>query len=99
MDIKALMVCAAMAAVAAGLVGCFAVMRRMTLAADAFSHVALPGIGLALVFRLNPLIGALVACNSQFGGTRSRRPLLAVCVYDDDRAQFQCYRPLVMLVL
>ena len=48
-------------AVAAGLVGCFAVMRRMTLAADAFSHVALPGIGLALVLKLNPLIGALVA--------------------------------------
>jgi ABC-type Mn2+/Zn2+ transport system permease subunit len=33
----------------------------MTLAADAFSHVALPGIGLALVLRLNPLIGALAA--------------------------------------
>ncbi len=60
MDARALIVCAAMA-VAAGLVGCFAVMRRMTLAADAFSHVALPGIGLALVLRLNPLIGALVA--------------------------------------
>lgn len=60
MDVKALIVCGAMA-IAAGLVGCFAVMRRMTLAADAFSHVALPGIGLALLFRLNPLIGALVA--------------------------------------
>jgi ABC-type Mn2+/Zn2+ transport system permease subunit len=60
MDARALIVCAAMA-VAAGLVGCFAVMRKMTLAADAFSHVALPGIGLALVLRLNPLIGALVA--------------------------------------
>jgi ABC-type Mn2+/Zn2+ transport system permease subunit len=60
MDARALIVCAAMA-VAAGLVGCFAVMRRMTLAADAFSHVALPGIGLALVLRLNPLLGALAA--------------------------------------
>lgn len=48
-------------AIAAGLVGCFAVMRRMTLAADAFSHVALPGIGLALLLKINPLIGALVA--------------------------------------
>ena len=36
-------------AVAAGLVGCFAVMRRMTLAADAISHIALPGIGAALL--------------------------------------------------
>jgi zinc transport system permease protein len=60
MDPRALTVCAAMA-VAAGLVGCFAVMRRMTLAADAFSHVALPGIGLALALRLNPLVGALLA--------------------------------------
>jgi zinc transport system permease protein len=60
MDVSALIVCSAMA-VAAGLVGCFAVMRRMTLAADAFSHVALPGIGLALVLKVNPLIGALLA--------------------------------------
>jgi zinc transport system permease protein len=60
MDGNALIVCSAMA-VAAGLVGCFAVMRRMTLAADAFSHVALPGIGLALALRLNPLAGALAA--------------------------------------
>ena len=60
MDVRGLIVCSAMA-VAAGLVGCFAVMRRMTLAADAFSHVALPGIGLALVLRINPLIGALLA--------------------------------------
>lgn len=45
-------------ATAAGLVGCFAVMRRMTLAADALSHVALPGIGVALALRLHPLFGA-----------------------------------------
>jgi len=45
-------------AIAAGLVGCFAVMRRMTLAADALSHVALPGIGLALAFGVHPLFGA-----------------------------------------
>ena len=47
-------------AVAAGLVGCFAVMRRMTLAADAISHVALPGIGVALLLHVYPIIGALV---------------------------------------
>src|ERR1700730_17019869 len=46
-------------ATAAGLVGCFAVMRRMTLAADAISHVALPGIGIALAMRINPMLGAL----------------------------------------
>lgn len=48
-------------AVAAGLIGSFALMRRMTLAADALSHVALPGIGIALLLRVNPLAGALVA--------------------------------------
>ncbi len=44
-------------AVAAGVVGCFAVMRRMSLAADAMSHVALPGIGVALALRIHPLFG------------------------------------------
>jgi ABC-type Mn2+/Zn2+ transport system permease subunit len=48
-------------AVAAGLVGSFAVMRRMTLASDALSHVALPGIGLAIAFRVNPVLGGLAA--------------------------------------
>jgi ABC-type Mn2+/Zn2+ transport system permease subunit len=45
-------------AIAAGLIGCFAIMRRMALAADAISHVALPGIGIALALRINPLLGA-----------------------------------------
>jgi zinc transport system permease protein len=48
-------------AVAAGLVGCFAVMRRMALASDAMSHVALPGIGLALAFHVHPALGAIAA--------------------------------------
>ena len=47
------------AATAAGLVGCFAVMRRMALAADAISHIALPGIGVALALGIHPLLGAL----------------------------------------
>lgn len=48
-------------AVAAGLVGSFAVMRRMTLASDAISHIALPGIGVALAFRVHPAFGAIAA--------------------------------------
>lgn len=48
-------------ATAAGLVGAFALMRRMTLAADALSHVALPGIGVALLLRVHPLAGAVGA--------------------------------------
>src|SRR5690348_6774951 len=46
---------------AAGLLGCFVVMRRMVLAADALSHVALPGIGIAVMLQIHPLVGALAA--------------------------------------
>jgi hypothetical protein len=45
-------------AIASGLIGCFAVMRRMSLAADPLSHVALPGVGIALALRINPIFGA-----------------------------------------
>jgi ABC-type Mn2+/Zn2+ transport system permease subunit len=55
----AVLLSVAMAA-AAGLVGCFAVMRRLALAGDAFAHVALPGIGVALLVGASPLLGALV---------------------------------------
>ncbi len=55
-----LLLSAAMAT-AAGLVGCFAVMRRMSLASDALSHVALPGIGIALALHFHPVVGALAA--------------------------------------
>jgi len=48
---------AAFTAIASGLVGSFALMRRMTLAGDALSHVALPGIGLALMYSYNPILG------------------------------------------
>ncbi len=46
-------------AAAAGLVGCFAVMRKMALASDALSHVALPGIGIAVAFHVHPVVGAV----------------------------------------
>ena len=49
------------ASVAAGLMGCFAVMRRMSLAADPLSHVALPGIGIALALHGQPIFGAVAA--------------------------------------
>ncbi|HEY3886914.1 MAG TPA: metal ABC transporter permease [Vicinamibacterales bacterium] len=48
----------AVVAVAAGLVGCFAVMRRMSLAGDALSHVALPGMGAAMALHIDPVLGA-----------------------------------------
>lgn len=45
-------------AVAAGLIGCFAIMRKMALAGDALSHVALPGIGVAIALHIHPIFGA-----------------------------------------
>jgi ABC-type Mn2+/Zn2+ transport system permease subunit len=48
-------------AVAAGLVGSFALMRRMLLAGDVISHIALPGLGLAFLLHFNPLLGGGVA--------------------------------------
>ncbi len=53
-------------AVAAGLVGSFALMKRMLLAGDVISHLALPGLGLAFTVGWNPLLGG--AC-SLFAGT------------------------------
>jgi ABC-type Mn2+/Zn2+ transport system permease subunit len=47
--------------VAAGLIGSFAVMRKMSLAADPLSHVALPGIGVALALHREPIFGAVAA--------------------------------------
>jgi ABC-type Mn2+/Zn2+ transport system permease subunit len=48
-------------AAVSGLVGSFALMKRMTLAGDVISHVALPGLGFAFLFGLEPLLGAAVA--------------------------------------
>lgn len=60
MTTESLLLSVAMA-VAAGLVGSFAVMRRMSLAADPLSHVALPGIGIALALHIHPIFGAVIA--------------------------------------
>jgi len=57
-DLASLALSVSMAA-AAGLIGSFAIMRRMVLAADPMSHVALPGIGVALLLHRSPLLGAL----------------------------------------
>ncbi len=45
---------------AAGYLGSIMVLRRLALAGDVLSHVALPGIGLALLFNLNPFLLAFV---------------------------------------
>lgn len=44
---------------AASLLGVFAILKRMSLVGDALTHVALPGIALAIFFKIDPFIGAL----------------------------------------
>ncbi|KKQ91771.1 MAG: ABC-3 protein [Microgenomates group bacterium GW2011_GWC1_39_7b] len=44
-----------------GYLGSFMVLKRMSLVGDALSHVALPGIAIAITLGINPLLGALVA--------------------------------------
>lgn len=44
----------------AGYLGSFMVLRKMALVGDAMSHVALPGIGLALLWNFNPFLGGFL---------------------------------------
>lgn len=47
--------------VGAGYLGSFMVLRRMSLVGDALSHVALPGIAIALLIGINPFLGGFFA--------------------------------------
>jgi len=51
----------ALAGAASGYLGSYMVLKRMSLVGDALSHVALPGMAIALTLSINPMIGALVA--------------------------------------
>lgn len=46
---------------ASAYLGSIMVLKRMALVGDALSHVALPGIGIALTYNLNPFLGAFTA--------------------------------------
>lgn len=46
---------------ASGYLGSFMVLKRMSLVGDALSHVALPGMAIAITFGINPMLGALLA--------------------------------------
>lgn len=45
----------------AGYLGSFMILKRMSLVGDVISHVALPGIAIALIFNINPFLGAFAA--------------------------------------
>ena len=51
----------ALVGASSGFLGSFMVLRRMSLVGDALSHVALPGMAIAITFGINPMFGALVA--------------------------------------
>jgi zinc transport system permease protein len=46
--------------IASGSVGPFILLRRMALVGDALSHVALPGIALALLYGIDPFYGVVI---------------------------------------
>jgi len=48
-------------AAAAGYLGSFMVVKRMSLVGDALTHVALPGMAVALTFGFSPILGAFAA--------------------------------------
>lgn len=45
---------------AAGYIGSFMVLRRMALVGDVLTHVALPGMALAMLWKINPFWGGLI---------------------------------------
>lgn len=48
-------------AIAASLLGVFIILRRLALVSDVLSHVALPGVALAIIAGIDPFIGAFLA--------------------------------------
>ena len=56
-----LLLIGALVGASSGFLGSFMVLKRMSLVGDALSHVALPGIAIALAFGVNPMLGALIA--------------------------------------
>lgn len=55
----AVLIAGSFIAAAGGVLGAFALLRRMALVGDAMAHIALPGIAIALLWNANPFLGAL----------------------------------------
>ena len=56
-----LLILGSLVGASSGYLGSFMVLKRMSLVGDALSHVALPGIAIALTFGINPMLGAILA--------------------------------------
>lgn len=55
-----LLIVGSIVSAAAGYLGSFMVLKRMSLVGDALSHVALPGMAIALMLHISPTLGAFV---------------------------------------
>lgn len=55
-----IIIASASTAAAASLLGTFVILQRLALAADVFSHIALPGLALAFAFHINPFLGGFL---------------------------------------
>jgi ABC-type Mn2+/Zn2+ transport system permease subunit len=60
-NLFSLLLIGALVGASSGYLGSFMVLKRMSLVGDALSHVALPGIAIALTFSINPMLGAFLA--------------------------------------
>ena len=60
-EIFLLLITGALVGGVSGYLGSFMVLKRMSLVGDALSHVALPGMAIALILNINPMLGAFVA--------------------------------------
>lgn len=45
--------------ISSGVIGAFVIVKRMALVGDALSHVALPGIALAIMYNIDPFLGVV----------------------------------------
>jgi ABC-type Mn2+/Zn2+ transport system permease subunit len=59
-DLTFLLIVGMAVSLASAYLGSFMVLKRMALVGDALSHVALPGMAIAISLSINPILGALV---------------------------------------
>jgi len=80
-DILFILIIGALVGASSGYLGSFMVLKRMSLVGDALSHVALPGIALALTFGINPMLGAFVFLDNTNNSTNPSYTLLNDSVF------------------
>ncbi|MEG0380213.1 MAG: metal ABC transporter permease, partial [Kurthia sp.] len=54
------LVTATVIGIVAGVVGCFIILRGMSLMGDAISHAVLPGVAISYILSINFFVGAIV---------------------------------------